>query len=46
MGISVIFVAWLLINQLVNITEILKDILKHYFLQMNVIKFVICKELP
>ena len=39
MGISVIFVAWILINQLVNIAEIFKDILKYYFIQTNVIKF-------
>ena len=40
MQIWVIFVACLLINWLVNITETFKDILKHCFLQTNVIKSV------
>ena len=36
----VIFGVWLLINHMVNVTETLTDILKHYFLQANVGKFV------
>ena len=43
MGNLVIFGAWLLINCMVNVTETFTDILKHYFLQMNVVKFAKCK---
>ena len=38
----VIFVVWLLINQLVNVTETFIDISKLYFLQTNAIKFKKC----
>ena len=38
----VIFVVWLLINRMVNVTETFTDILKHYFLQTNAIKFKKC----
>ena len=39
---SVIFVVWLLINCVVNITETFADILKNYFLQMDAVKFAKC----
>ena len=39
MGNLVIFRVWLLINHLVNVAETFTDILKHYFLQTNVVKF-------
>ena len=42
MGTLVIFGVWLLIIHVVNVTEIFTDILKHYFLQTNVVKFVKC----
>ena len=42
MGTWVIFVVWLLINQLVYVTKTFADILKHYFLQTNVIKLEKC----
>ena len=38
----VIFVVWLLSNQLVNVTETFIDVLKYYFLQMNAVKFMKC----
>ena len=38
----VIFVVWLLINWLVNVGETFTDILKHYFLQTNAVKFAKC----
>ena len=38
----VIFVMWLLINRMVNVTETFTDILKHCFLQMNVVKLAMC----
>ena len=37
------FGLWLLINGMVNVTETFTDILKHFFLQTNVVKFVKCK---
>ena len=33
---------WLLINWLANVAETLRDILKHYFLQVNSAKYVKC----
>ena len=38
----VIFGVWLLINRKVNVTETFTDILKHYFLESNAVKFVKC----
>ena len=35
----VIFVVWLLSNQLVNVAETFTDVLKYYFSQMNAVKF-------
>ena len=35
----VIFKVWLLINFLVNVAETFMDALKHYFRQMNNVKF-------
>ena len=42
----VIFVAWLLNNQLVNVTETFTDVLKYYFLQRMLLNLpsVCCKE--
>ena len=42
MGTWVIFGVWLLKNLLVNVVETFTDILKHYFLQMNFVKFAKC----
>ena len=42
MGTLVIFRVWLLIIHMVNVTETFTDILKHYFLQTNVVKFASC----
>ena len=42
MGNLVIFEVWLLSNHMVNVTETFTDILKYYFLQMNVVKFAKC----
>ena len=42
MGTWVIFGLCLLINRMVNVTETFTDILKHYFLQMNFVKFAKC----
>ena len=36
------FMVWLPINWLVNVTETFAYILKHYFLQTNVVKFAKC----
>ena len=36
------FGVWLLINCMVNVTETFTNILKHYFLQMNAVKFAKC----
>ena len=38
----VIFVLRLLINWLVKVTEMFRDMLKHYFLLMNAVKFAKC----
>ena len=38
-GTLVIFGMWLLIIHMVNVAETFPDILKLYFLQMNVVKF-------
>ena len=38
----VIFVVWLLSNQLVNVAKTFTDVLKYYFLQMNAVKFMKC----
>ena len=35
----VIFVVWLLSNQLVNVAETFTDVLKYYFLQLNTVQF-------
>ena len=42
MGTWVIFGVWLLINHMVNVAETFTDILKNYFLQTNLVKFVKC----
>ena len=42
MGTWVTFGVWLLINHMVNVTETFTDIFKHYFLQMNFVKFAKC----
>ena len=42
MGTWVIFGVWLLINRMVNVAETFTDILKHYFLQTNLVKFAKC----
>ena len=42
MGTWVIFGVWLLINHMVNVAETFTDILKHHFLQTNVVKFAKC----
>ena len=39
MGTWVIFVLYLLINQLVNVAETFTHIFEHYFFQSNIIKF-------
>ena len=38
----IIFWVWLLIIHVVNVAETFTDILKHYFLQMNVVKSAKC----
>ena len=42
MGNLVIFGVWLLINHMVNVAETFTNILKYYFLQTNIVKFVKC----
>ena len=41
-GTWVIIGVWLLINCMVNVAETFTDILKHYFLQTNFVKFAKC----
>ena len=38
----VIFVVWLLIYRMVNVTETFIDILKYHFLHTNAVKFATC----
>ena len=42
MGTWIIFEMQLLINRMVNVAETFADILKHYFLQTNFVKFAKC----